>query len=637
MIVRTGLRAPLAARALLIAATILGLLVGTTPQASAATQSITLPRAALDGYVQTSERDATHRLQVAIELDPKDRALDELAAALGDPASPMHRATLSREAFVARFGRPQSDVEALAALLRTAGATNVFVSTNRLVVGGDLTVAGAERAFNTTLSVFKRGDQKIVAPTGPLSLPLTRIRAVRGLITRSTPQFADTPQTPDRPHLPTDFRGDWFLPARFREAYDAVADGGAGTRIVLIGDSSNPFDPKDVERFVRGDGPAGTPAPSAAPSKAPPTNAPPSRGRGERAEPPLSAAVDRPYGADAARVSQRIVTPAGADQRCGRDDRGQESTIDVDAAIALAPKALIDVRLDAVCVAGSEGTLALQRVLDDTAQPDVIVFPFAIAALVGPTAERFGPTPIAYLEAAVRGIPVVVPAGDDGAFGVRENGLDRAAVAYPCVLPYVICAGGTQVGARANALDEGPWNDGTHATGGGISADPRPKWQNAPSAFEFSADLVRFRIVPDVSADAAGHLRIFWHGYGLGGVGGTSESAALVGAQLAAINAAIPKEHRLAGAGDLYALAREHPQAFRDITRENDRAYRDNTLRPRPKPIPLGYRGVVPTAPPPILGCALIQPSGCAVAQGYDAVTGIGSLKERAAIDALKR
>ncbi len=35
-------------------------------------------------------------------------------------------------------------------------------------------------------------------------------------------------------------------------------------------------------------------------------------------------------------------------------------------------------------------------------------------------------------------------------------------------------------------------------------------------------------------------------------------------------------------------------------------------------------------------GCPDQQPDGCTVTQGFNAVTGIGSLKEHAAVDALR-
>jgi hypothetical protein len=143
-------------------------------------------------------------------------------------------------------------------------------------------------------------------------------------------------------------------------------------------------------------------------------------------------------------------------------------------------------------------------------------------------------------------------------------------------------------------------------------------------------------MVPDVSADASGHLRVYWHGYGLGGVGGTSESASLIGAEIAAINSLVGPQRRLLTAGDLYALAKASPSAFREISRENDRGWKDNTLRPRRAPLPKNFRGVIPTAPPQVRGCMEQQPDGCTVRPGYNAVTGIGSLKEKSAVDALR-
>jgi hypothetical protein len=131
-------------------------------------------------------------------------------------------------------------------------------------------------------------------------------------------------------------------------------------------------------------------------------------------------------------------------------------------------------------------------------------------------------------------------------------------------------------------------------------------------------------------------LRVFWHGYGLGGVGGTSESAAIVGGGLAALNSLVAPERRLLTAGDLYVLARSAPAAFRDVSLENDRGWKDNTLRPRRAPLPKNFKGIIPPALPLVKGCPDQQPDGCSVTAGFDAVTGIGSLKERAAVDALR-
>jgi hypothetical protein len=177
-----------------------------------------------------------------------------------------------------------------------------------------------------------------------------------------------------------------------------------------------------------------------------------------------------------------------------------------------------------------------------------------------------------------------------------------------------------------------------HASGGGISLEPRPAWQNVTSDFAFNADAVKNRMVPDVGADASGHLRVYWHLYNIGGVGGTSESAALVGASLATIGAAVGQERRPTTVSDLYVLAKNAPKAFRPTKYENDRAKRNNTLETRASPLPKGYRGPIPTAPPTVAGCVAVQRSGCSIVPtgGYNPVTGLGSLQQRAAIAALQ-
>jgi subtilase family serine protease len=563
-----------------------------TASAQAGTARYAPPQGALAGMAPTGKVDATALLRVAIELAPKDPGLEALAAASVDPASPLHRTPLTQAQFVARFARSQADVDKLAALLRASGARDVYVAADRLVVAGTMTTLQAETAFKTRFEIYAQGNRTAIAPAIPLALPVAGVRAVRGIVAATNAHLADVPVAQF-----TTFRGAWYAPARFREAYDALPDGGAGASIALIEDASDRFDLADLKPFLGG--------------------------------------PDAPPGASAARVTERVFVDKPAASDCGRDDRGQEPTLDLDAALTLAPLANVQLRYEDICARGDEGTVALERTLDEPAAPSVIVLPIVAGPVFGPASETYGPVSIPYLEAAVRGIPIVVPSGDDGAYGYRVAGIERAAVAYPCVLPFVICAGGTQLGERTGApravLDEAPWNDGANASGGGISSDPRPAWQLAPSAFELSPQFVKNRMVPDVSADAAGHLRAFWHGYGFGGVAGTSESAALVAAAIAAVDAAVAPEKRITSAGDLYALARANPGAFRDVTRENDRGYSDNTLRPPRLPLPVDYRGALPTPPPAVKGCAVAQPDGCTVKPGYDAVTGIGSLKERAA------
>ena len=556
--------------------------------AQAAASRVPVPLGALTGLHQAGPASGAVQLHLAFELQPK-ADLDGLAARMSDTGNPAHRDILTHEAFVDKFGRA-TDARALVVMLKAAGGTDVAIAGDGLVAGGQLRIDQAERLFGVHWQKWTDGTRTVLAPDGPLNVPIGNMRDVRGAIVATVPRLADT-----RPSF-TYFRGDWYEPTRFRSMTDAVANGGAKQRIVLVEDVSDGFDLNDVRRFVAAEGP--------------------------------------PPGADARRVTERSFVFKAASVDCGRDDRGQEAALDVDSAITTAPLADIVVDYDDVCSNGNDGTLALARALD--LDPTVIVFPFVIGPADGLVVSRYGATPIPILEALVRGIPLVVPAGDDGAYGYKEIGIDRPRIAWPCVSPYVLCVGGSQLGDRDGVADEGPWNDLEHAGGGGISAEPRPPWQNAPGDFLFSTAYVKNRIVPDVSADAAGHLRVYWHGYGLGGVGGTSESAALVGGQLAAINSLVAPQHRLLSTGDLYALARTSPQAFRDITRENDRGWKDNTLRPRRDPLPKNFKGLLPSPPPLVRGCVDQQPDGCTVTTGFDAVTGLGSIKTRAAVDALR-
>jgi hypothetical protein len=567
---------------------VLALGAGAWRASGAATSHVAVPRGALFGMHSTGPADPHVLLHLAIELQPRGD-LDGLAAKMSDPNDPAHRQLLTSDEVVARYGRVP-DEHLLERLLRAAGASDVYIAGDGLIAGGLLHIDQAERLFHAQWLSYTNGTLTALAPSGPLTVPLADVRDVRGAVVATIPRLADT-----RASF-TYFRGDWYEPSRFRELMQAVPGGGVNERIILVEDASDRVDIEDAHKLLFSDG--------------------------------------APQGGSNELVAERSFVFKSASGECGRDDRGQEAAIDVGGAVTMAPAAYVQVDYDDACSGGNDGTLALARALDQ--DPTVIVFPFAVGPVDTTIADRYGLTPLPQLEALVRGIPLVVPSGDDGAYGYREPGIERPRVIWPCVSPYVICAGGTQLGDRDGVIDEAPWNDLQYSGGGGISNEPRPSWQDAPGDYLFSPKYVHNRVVPDVAADAAGHLRVFWHGYGIGGVGGTSESAAIVGGELAAINSLVPTQKRLLNAGDLYVLAKSAPQAFRDIQRENDRGWKDNTLRPRRAPLPKDYTGLVPTPSPFIKGCSAEQPDGCTVTKGFDAVTGIGSLLETPAVAALK-
>ncbi|MBV8151954.1 MAG: hypothetical protein JOY59_10390, partial [Candidatus Eremiobacteraeota bacterium] len=213
-------------------------------QASAAGSSYTPPLARLAGMHRLSSVDAAARLHVAVELAPKDSSLERLALSVGDPASPDFHHFLSQEAFVSRFGRSPAEAEAIAALLRSNGARDVYVSSNHLVVGGDLSIHDAERAFHTIYATYEAGARVAVAPTSALMLPVAGVRDVRGAVTGFAPRLAQV-----NTGAPSDFRGAWYTPKRFAELYEPLD--GAGARVTLIEDSADQADPADLDAFLK--------------------------------------------------------------------------------------------------------------------------------------------------------------------------------------------------------------------------------------------------------------------------------------------------------------------------------------------------------------------------------------------------
>jgi len=139
-------------------------------------------------------------------------------------------------------------------------------------------------------------------------------------------------------------------------------------------------------------------------------------------------------------------------------------------------------------------------------------------------------------EAALLGITVVCAAGDNGVTdGVTDGKLH---VDFPASSPWVIACGGSHLSVLGKTItSEVVWNDGTSATGGGVSeVFPRPDWQ-AKAPVPAREDGHVGRGVPDVAAHAspeAGY-RVYVHGQTMV-LGGTAVVAPLWAGLIARIN-----------------------------------------------------------------------------------------------------
>jgi kumamolisin len=195
-------------------------------------------------------------------------------------------------------------------------------------------------------------------------------------------------------------------------------------------------------------------------------------------------------------------------------------------------------------------------------------------------------------------ITVLVSSGDSGAQIASST---EAQVSYPASDPWVTACGGTTVGDVDGAsFAEYAWNDtgagGAGASGGGVSARfPLPAYQTGAGVPNQIRTGAPGRGVPDIAGNASENSGYVQY---IGGrpqpVGGTSAVAPLYAGLIALINA-----NNKAPAGFLnpriYPLA---ATAFRDITSP-------------PGPADNSYGSV----------------AGYPVTKGWDACTGLGSVK----------
>jgi len=206
-----------------------------------------------------------------------------------------------------------------------------------------------------------------------------------------------------------------------------------------------------------------------------------------------------------------------------------------------------------------------------------------------------------FQEAAMFGMTVLVASGDDGSNCQTWDGL--AHVYYPESDPWVISCGGTTIGnVSGSSFTEITWND-NGVTGGGVSDFfDLPHWQrHANVPLSVNPGSRKGRGVPDIAGYANGY-QIVLGGASSGPWWGTSETAPLYAGLIAIINAHLGER-----VGYINPILYSHHAAgvFRDIADG-----RSNAVAPAP-----GY----------ISG------------PGWDACTGLGSIKGKALLKLLRR
>jgi subtilase family serine protease len=210
-----------------------------------------------------------------------------------------------------------------------------------------------------------------------------------------------------------------------------------------------------------------------------------------------------------------------------------EAASDVEDVIGLAPKARIDVYEGPPTGQGAFDTYTAM-VSQDSAQ--VISTSWGLCESKVGSAELLAED-VLFQEAAVQGQTVLAASGDNG---VDDCGTGQLSVDDPGSQPWVTSVGGTHVSATGDTV----WDDGSGASGGGVSQFwGRPSWQSAAvaqSSVTCGVSGTTCREVPDISADAdpdSGYTAYFRGNWRT--VGGTSVAAPTL-ASLAALAEASP-------------------------------------------------------------------------------------------------
>jgi hypothetical protein len=261
------------------------------------------------------------------------------------------------------------------------------------------------------------------------------------------------------------------------------------------------------------------------------------------------------------------------------DDSGSlEVALDQEAISIMAPGVRQRVYYANETAANAEAA-AINQVAQDAASQDIVALSTSWGnceadTYSGPNDAQLKADQAAINNVIAAGVTVFAASGDSGSDDCAgEANAGTAAVDVPAAFPNVVAVGGTTVKTGAGGTTQTAWNTSIGATGGGYSTlFSRPSYQ---------AGIVSGtqRGVPDIAMDGdpATGLDAYASGdNGCGGngwcaVGGTSLSAPLAAASLAAVLAG---RGVTSGLGDIHSLIYAcYASAFTDITSGNNGAY----------------------------------------------------------------
>ena len=525
----------------------------------------------------------TMRFDVALQpTDPK--GLAAFVSAVSTPGSTSYHQYLTPSGFAKRFGAARSSIAAVVDLIRSDGLRVVGVASNGLSVQVSGRSSRVAPALGTSFARFRLSSGRIgfanlSAPRLPAAVA-ARVEAVVGLSTLatmhpealgSTRSLSAARRVTSAP-TPTKLKS---LVAAMAAPYLSLVTAPKPCSAVKALASGSAFSADQLaaeygftKLYQAGD-----------------------LGQGqtvalfelERKSPTDIAAYQACYG------TSTTVNYINVDNGPGTAPPVGESVLDIESVIGLAPGTTIDVYQGPNNNFGPYDVYR-RMITDDKAKVISTSWGICEAQVGGRSAAEAERT--LFEEAATQGQTIVAASGDDGSTDcTNQSGqpLSRLAVDDPGSQAYVTSVGGVRTPKSGGVTALSAWNNGSGASGGGISALwPMPAYQtHAPSSLNVvnkhssgtpcAVSGGFCREAPDVSADASTASPVIIHFSLHGGwitVGGTSVAAPIWGAFAALANASTGCAGKPVGFLNpgLYAIAGSsaYSQAFDDVTRGNN-------------------------------------------------------------------
>jgi subtilase family serine protease len=164
------------------------------PSATAATSALQTVHGNAPSWARSANvvgaANPSRTLTVHIGLAPRDPAsIAKLATAVSNPKSSSYRHYLSPKQYLSRFGPTDAQVAKVRSFLRGAGLKIVSQTPSRQSIAATGTVRQLDRAFHTTMRVYRHNGHKLRAPATAAKVPASLasvIMSVGGLTDSSS-------------------------------------------------------------------------------------------------------------------------------------------------------------------------------------------------------------------------------------------------------------------------------------------------------------------------------------------------------------------------------------------------------------------------------------------------------------------